>query len=43
MPPGVKMAKEIMEDIEKEERLGMIGANEMSNYDELEEDQKKLL
>ena len=38
MPPEVKKAKEILEEIEKEERLGIIVVNELSNFKELVDD-----
>ena len=38
MPPDMKTAKEILEEIEKEERLGMFDANELSDFNELEDD-----
>jgi hypothetical protein len=40
VPPEVKKAKEILEEIEKEERMGIIAANELSNFEELGEEEK---
>ena len=40
MPPEVKKEMEILEEIEKEEKLGIIVANEMSNFEELADDKK---
>jgi hypothetical protein len=40
VPPDVKKAKEILEEIEKEERMGVIAANELSDFEELGEEEK---
>ena len=43
MPPEVKKAKEILEEIEKEERLGMINEDELSDFDDLDDDEKCMI
>jgi hypothetical protein len=43
IPTGMtEEAKEILEEIEKEERMGIIAANELSDFEELGEEEKRV-